>query len=62
MAEKLVGLRCEQIVSKRKQKTRLKLACICTICKVHFNLPRVPVIAHQLVALLVKDPSLLCVV
>ena len=62
MAEKFVGLRCKQIVSKRKQKTRLKWACICTICKVHSNLPRVPVIAHQLEALLVKDPSLLCVV
>ena len=40
MAEKLVGPRCVQIVSKRKQNPLLKLACICTICKVHSNLQR----------------------
>jgi len=31
MAEKLVGPRCVQIVSKRKQTPLLKLACTCTI-------------------------------
>ena len=38
MAEALVGPRCVQIASKRKQNPLLKLACICTICKVHCNI------------------------
>ena len=46
MAEKLVGSRCAQIVSKRKQNPLFKLACICTICKVRSNLQRVPVMAQ----------------
>ena len=47
---------------QKKAKTRLKVACTCTICKVHSNLLRVPVMAHQLVAFLLKDSSLFCVV
>ena len=46
-AEKLVGPRCVQIVSKRKQNPLLKLACICTICKVHSNLQGVSVSASE---------------
>ena len=62
MAEKLVGSRFGQMVSNRKQSHLMKLACMCTICKVHSNLQRMPVMARQLVVFLVKDPSLLCVV
>ena len=46
-AEKLVGPRCVQIVSKRKQNPLLKLARICTICKVHSNLQGVSVSASE---------------
>ena len=58
MAEKLVGPRCVQIVSKRKQNPLLKLACICTICKVHSNLQRVPVVAQSGTSLVARGSAI----
>ena len=58
MAEKLVGPQCVQIVSKRKQNPLLKLACICTICKVHSNLQRVPVVAQSGTSLVARGSAI----
>ena len=58
MAEKLVGPQCVQIVSKIKQNPLLKLACIRSICKVHSNLQRVPVVAQSGTSLVARGSAI----
>ena len=58
MAEKLVGSRCVQMVSNRKQSPLMKLACMCTICKVHSNLQRVPVVAQSGTSLVARGSAI----